>query len=97
MVDWLKKIHLNFSDMAHDSAADADCFHAALKTAGFDAELSYRQLLRWYEVIREANYDITVTLLKADGRCGGRRKRPASLWPCRRSRQYNGDHAPFER
>lgn len=68
MVDWLKKVHLNFADMAHDSAADADCFHTALKAAGYDTELTYRQLMRWYEIIRDADYDVTVTLLKAENR-----------------------------
>ena len=63
MVDWLKKVHLNFADTAHDSAADVDCLHAALKKAGFETELSYKQLMRWYETIREADFDVTVTLL----------------------------------
>lgn len=63
MIDWLKRVHLDFSDAARDSAADIDCLHAALRSAGYDAELNYRQVQRWYEQIREANYDLTITLL----------------------------------
>jgi len=68
MIDWLKKVHIEFSEQAHDSAADIDCLHAALCEAGYDVEFEYRQVLRWYEQIRDSAYDLTLTLLKADGR-----------------------------
>lgn len=67
MVDWLKKIHIEFSERACDSAADIDCFYEALREAGYDARLEYKDLMRFYECIRDANYDLTVTLLQADG------------------------------
>lgn len=67
MIDWLKKVHLEFSESARDSAADLDCFHRALQEAGYDAQLDYAQMLRFYELIREADYNLTVTLLR-DGK-----------------------------
>ena len=67
MLDWLKKIHIDFSDMARDSAADMDCLHAALLAEGYDVTLSYNQLMYWYELVREANYDLTATVLRDAG------------------------------
>ncbi|MBQ2896496.1 MAG: DUF4445 domain-containing protein [Oscillospiraceae bacterium] len=44
-----------------------DCLHAALLAEGYDVTLSYNQLMYWYELVREANYDLTATVLRDAG------------------------------